>query len=459
MKIYMYLVLLSMTIFLTASMKAQMLVDDFSIATVDIATNLVTPWEILWGPDDHIWITERYGRVSRIDPASGEVKPLITIGAVVESGEAGLLGMALHPEFPDVAYVYLVYTYIEGQGKERIVRYTYNGEALINEEVLLENIPASDNHNGSRIAVGPDNKLYVSLGDATNTSTSQNPGLLNGKILRMNLDGTVPSDNPIKDSYVWSIGHRNPQGLVFSSDGKLYSSEHGPQNDDELNLISENGNYGWPSVHGFCDGVSEQTFCQDNNVIEPLAAWTPTLAVAGLDYYSNSAINIWKDALLLVSLKAGKMLSLHLSANGEQISDENIWINGEFGRLRDICISPSGRVFISTSNRDGRGSPEALDDRIIELLPDIQNSLTAENSDSGIELFPNPATELISIAVSDRWTNARVAIYDGLGHLVFHDQLISDKLTIGLNEFSPGIYRAHVLAEKWNYQTAFIVIR
>ena len=220
-----------------------------------IASNLNFPWEILWGPDNHIWMTERGGKISRLNPTTGAITPLLTINEVESNGEGGLLGMALHPQFPATPHVFVVYNYDSGSGyKEKVVRYTYNGTTLSDPIVIIDNIDASNIHNGSRIAISSDLKLFISTGDAANTPLSQNASSPNGKILRLNMDGTIPGDNPVAGNPYWSLGHRNPQGLVFANN-KLYSSEHGPSNDDEVNIIEKGRNYGWVNVHGFCDQI------------------------------------------------------------------------------------------------------------------------------------------------------------------------------------------------------------
>src|SRR5690606_13055391 len=154
--------------------------------------------------------------------------------------------------------------------------------------IIFDNIDGANNHNGSRLVISPDKKLIFTTGDAAITSTAQNLNSVNGKTLRINLDGTIPGDNPIQGNPVWTWGHRNPQGLVYSPDSTiLYSSEHGPSSDDEINIIVKGRNYGWPNVHGFCDNSNETAFCSDSNVVEPITAWTPTLAVAGIDFYNS----------------------------------------------------------------------------------------------------------------------------------------------------------------------------
>lgn len=314
-----------------------------------IVSNLNYPWEILWGPDNYIWMTERGGRVSRVNPTTGIVTPLLTITEVVTNGEGGLLGMVLHPDFSATPHVFVVYDYNSGGYKEKVVRYTYNGTTLTSPLTIIDNISASSIHNGSRLVISPDLKLYITTGDASNPSLSQSTSAVNGKVLRINLDGTIPADNPIAGNPYWSFGHRNSQGLVFANN-KLYSSEHGPTNDDEINIIEKAKNYGWPSVEGFCNGSAEQSFCSANNVIEPLKNWVPTAAVAGLDYYNGDLIPQWKNSLLVVALKNARLYQMKLDDTFTAITQTNEYFTSSYGRMRDICISPAGKVYICTSN-------------------------------------------------------------------------------------------------------------
>lgn len=340
---------------------------DSSLDTTVIASGLQVPWEILWSPENELWVSERGGRVLKINTETKQVKELINI-QVTEQGESGLLGMALHPDFPNTPWVYLVYTYTQGSTiTERLTRYTYQQDQLVNEEILIDNIPGNVYHIGSRLRFGPDGKLYMTTGDAGNTSLSQNPSSLAGKLLRINPDGTIPDDNPVSGSYIWASGLRNSQGLDFSPSGILYSSEHGPQSDDEINILEAGRNYGWPNVNGMCETPEEREFCEENNVREPIQVYTPTLALAGIAYYHHNAIPQWNNSLIVTSLKAGKLLILHLDEQGMNITNTTTVYENDFGRLRDVCVSPDGRVFITTSNRDGRGSPGSNDDMIIQI--------------------------------------------------------------------------------------------
>jgi glucose/arabinose dehydrogenase len=352
---------------------AQLTLDSTLIDTTTIASGLHVPWEILWGSDDHIWITERNGNVSRLNPETRQLDHLLKITEAFEDGEGGLLGMALHPDFESNPYVYVVYSYLEGCCVEvRLVRYTFNNNTLESPWIMLDNITGAWNHNGSRLIIASDTTLYMTTGDAANTALSQDWSSLNGKVLRINLDGSVPDDNPIPGSYLWSWGLRNSQGLVQAPNGIIYSSEHGPSNDDELNIILKGRNYGWPNVQGYCNSTLEIQYCADSNIVEPIMAWTPTLAVCGLDYYPHAAIPEWQNTLLLASLKERDLRSIALSEDGLSYAGETIWFDQWFGRLRDLCVAPDGRVFLAVSNNDGRGTPGSLDDRIVELKPQIE---------------------------------------------------------------------------------------
>ncbi len=209
-----------------------------------LVANLTYPWELVWGADGKIWMTERGGKVSRVDPATGKVTPVLTIAEVTSQGEGGLLGLALHPDFATNHQVFVAYDYENNGYKEKVVCYTYNGSTLTQPKVIIDNIHAAGNHNGCRLAFSPDKKLYITTGDAGNQQDPQNKAALNGKVLRVNPDGSIPADNPFANNPVWSFGHRNPQGLVFAN-GRLYELEHGPNTDDEVNIITKARNYGW----------------------------------------------------------------------------------------------------------------------------------------------------------------------------------------------------------------------
>ena len=321
-------------------------------ANIDIqilSQNLTYPWELLWGPDNFIWMTERGGKISRVNPDNGTVNTVFTVPDVKSIGEGGLLGMVLHPSFSLNPHVFIAYNYDKaGTYTEKIVRYTYNGSTLVNPLIILDNIPASSIHNGCRLVISSDLKLFISTGDASNQTSAQNINYLSGSMLRLNLDGSIPSDNPVNSNPVWTFGHRNPQGLVFVKES-LFSSEHGPNMDDEINLILKNRNFGWPAVNGFCNESGEQSFCTTNNVAVPLKSWTPTLAVSGMDYYNHDAIPQWKNSLILATLKDQTLYQLKFNAGIDKIEETKELFRNTYGRLRDVCVALDVRVFLATS--------------------------------------------------------------------------------------------------------------
>ena len=342
-----------------------------SLRTDVIASGFDTIWELAWGPDNAIWITERPGTISRVDPLSGAVSRVGQI-AVQEIGEGGLMGLAFHPDFSTQPFVYVAHTYASTSGtRNRVVRMRYDGRSLGPPEVLIENIPGSSIHNGSRVVVGPDRLLYITTGDASDGANGQNRSSSAGKILRLTLDGAPAPGNPFATA-VYSFGHRNPQGLAFAPNGTLYETEHGPNDNDEVNRIEMGRNYGWPDVHGRCDGdvgSNEVPFCQANDVAEPLAQWTPTIAPAGLAFYDASLIPGWRGSLLFTTLKEATLFRLTLSPDGRAVISEERLFENRFGRLRDVLVGPDGSVYLATSNKDGRGTPIPTDDRIIRIRP------------------------------------------------------------------------------------------
>ena len=332
-----------------------------------LVSGLDTPWDLAWGPDGSIWVTERPGLVSRVDPSTGTLTPVGEV-EVLERGESGLMGMAFHPDFANQPYVYLVHSYGDGGDiRNRLIRMRYDGARLGQTEILIDDILGRSNHDGSRLAVGPDGYLYMTMGDAGRASLAQDLGSLSGKVLRVTLDGRPVPDNPF-GSLVYSYGHRNPQGIVFHPrTGDLYVAEHGPSDNDEVSRIVRGGNFGWPDVHGFCDGDTsgEEAFCASNVVEEPLEAWTPTIGISGADYYDGDLIPEWKGSLLVTSLIGETLYRLELSADGRRVVGREALYQREFGRLRDVLVGPGGQVYLATSNRDGRGNPAGDDDRIL----------------------------------------------------------------------------------------------
>lgn len=326
-----------------------------------IKNDLSYPWEIIWGKDNHIWMSERGGRISRIDPANGNRTLSFNVTEVEQNNEGGMLGMVLHPDFQNNGYLYVAYNYRSGGNyREKLVRYTYANNTLSSPFTLIEGIEGSSIHNGSRLWIteAADPKIFMTTGDAANQGLPQQTNTRNGKVLRLNLDGSFPADNPFPNNPVWSFGHRNQQGLVMVN-GILYASEHGPSIEDEVNIIEKGRNYGWPEVNGPCNG-SETSFCNANNVKQPIwSSGNNTIAVCGLDYYNHNLIPAWKNSLLMMTLKNSTIVQLKLSTDGRSVVQTVNHFNNKWGRLRDICVSPTGKVYVCTSN--GGNSDELIE--------------------------------------------------------------------------------------------------
>lgn len=389
--------------------------------------SLDIPWEITWGPDDHIWATERFGRVSRINPSTGAHDVILDISSdVYMQSETGMLGMVLHPDFENSPEVFIVYTYLSGSDiKVRLVKFNYNGTNLIASDTLINNIKGFTTHVGSRLIILPDTTLLMTTGDAQDRPASQDTNALTGKILRINLDGSIPKDNPIPGSYVYSLGHRNAQGLCLAPNGMLYSSEHGPRNDDELNLIAMKGNYGWPSVMGYCDSPPEDAFCAANNVVEPLVAWTPTIAPSDIIWYSHKSIPEFKDKLFLTLLKDKSLIVFGFNGVGDSLISEDKYFKDEFGRLRDVCISPSGKIYLATSGETWSNT-DPFTHSIIELSNENYVSIEETSTREIINIGPNPIEvgEKLNLELRNG-AKGHFTLYDIYGRVVLKKDLES----------------------------------
>ena len=409
-----------------------------------VISGLDIPWEIIYGPDDHLWVTERYGRISRIDPASGLQNVILDMSALVyQSAESGMLGMALHPEFPDSNYVYVVYTYSSGSVLERLVRFEYDGSSLVDPFIMIDSIAGNSTHIGSRLRVGPDNNLYMSTGDAQNLALPQNPSSLSGKILRIGLDGSIPADNPIAGSPVWSWGHRNPQGLYFSLTGTLFCSEHGPSNDDEFHIIEKGRNYGWPNVEGYCNTPSEIAFCTDSNVVEPLITWTPTIAPSDLTHYGYSAIPEWQDKYLMTVLKDKQLIAIKTNIAEDSVTSYDTYLTNEFGRLRDICVAPDGRIFLAT-NGQFWSNTTPFTHEIIELRNPATTNLEGETVLLG-SIYPNPVRDYLNINIKSQG-DAEFQIVDLRGKIVKEGSFFTGSTRVDMSMIPAGLYFIRILS-------------
>lgn len=421
-------------------------VGDTELEVREVIGNLDVPWEIKWGPDSNgeqnfIWITERAGIVSRINVESGEKIEILNLTSIVTTeSESGMLGMEFHPDFENNSTVFIVYTYYQGWNiKERLSAFSYNSnlEILENEQILIDGITGYSTHNGSRIHALEDNTLLMSTGDAQNQSDSQNVNILTGKTLRIDISesnfGGVPSDNPIPGSYVWSWGHRNAQGIEVAPNGIIYSSEHGPQNDDELNILEPNRNYGWPNVMGFCDGFSEQAFCDENNVVEPLVNWTPTIAPSDIIWYDHPSIPEFQNTLLMTVLKDKMLVRFEFSEDGTQVINQTEFFNYEWGRLRDICVSPDGKIYLATN---GSSWPSQPPNEIIELSNTNFNTSSINNNFS---LSNNIKVIKTEGKINIESPKCNVSIFDSTGKLIFQEKNHKNS-SISTKHLSTGLY-------------------
>ena len=335
----------------------------FAPRVEEVATGLVVPWSLAFAPDGCLFFTERPGRVRVMVNGQLQQAPVAQLD-VASTGEAGLMGLALSPTFQQDGLLYVMYTYQGAQGSllNRVSRLTLQGNQAVGEQVLLENIPGSGIHDGGRIKFGPDGKLYVTTGDAAVAARAQDGGSPAGKILRLNADGSVPGDNPLPGSLVYSLGHRNSQGLAWQpGTGRLYATEHGPVGNDEVNLIEAGRNYGWPTVQG------QQT---DPRFVAPVALYNPSIAPAGAVFYDAEPLAPWRGSLFFTTLTGRHLHRLVIGGpDGRQVLADERLFDGAFGRLRDVVQGPDGFLYFTTSNRDGRGGPAAQDDRILRIVP------------------------------------------------------------------------------------------
>lgn len=251
---------------------------------------------------------------------------MFKIAEVWRKRTAGLLGMVVHPKIKENPYLFVNYTVKKDSLLiiNRLVRYEITADTLKNPKVLLE-VGGYTAHNGSRLAIGPDQKLYWATGDAYFGEKAQDAKSLNGKILRINIDGSVPSDNPSPNSYVWASGFRNMQGLTFSEKGLLYTSEHGDAIEDEINLIQKGKNYGWPAIEGKEDLPAEEAFALKHQTTPPIKSWTPVIAPAGIAYHNGKGIPEWANSLLLTTLKGKSLRVIKLSDDGRSTKGEEIF--------------------------------------------------------------------------------------------------------------------------------------
>jgi glucose/arabinose dehydrogenase len=341
----------------------------FRVETV--ASNLQVPWSIVFAPDGRIIFTERPGRVRVIEEGRLRPEPLAIINDVESKSESGLMGLTLHPQFASNRWLYLAYAYNQGgQQFVRVVRFRETGTELADRTLLIEGILAAPNHAGCRLRFGPDGKLYITTGDATDRNLAQKMDSLSGKTLRLNEDGTVPPDNPFTGQKnarpeIWTVGHRNAQGLDWQPGTNLmFQTEHGPSGfdgpggGDEVNIVERGKNYGWPTIHHKETGAGLES---------PLLEYTPAVAPASGMFYRGVAFPQFRGNFFFGNLRGQTIIRVVL--DGRRVVSQERLLEKQYGRIRDVSEGPDGAIYFSTSNRDGRGSPAGDDDRILRLVP------------------------------------------------------------------------------------------
>jgi glucose/arabinose dehydrogenase len=332
--------------------------------------NLEVPWSIVWAPDGRMFFTERSGRVRVYQNGKLAPQPTFTVPDVAPSGEGGLMSIALHPQFASNRLLYLSYVYDSDRQYVRVVRFREAETGFTERKVIVENIPAAQYHAGCRLQFGPDGKLYITTGDATRRELAQQLNSLAGKTLRLNDDGSVPSDNPFVGQQnarpeIWSYGHRNAQGLDFQPVTNLiFETEHGPsgfdgpEGGDEVNIVEKGKNYGWPVIHHTATAPGMEA---------PLLEYTPACAPASGMFYSGAAFPEFRGNFFFGCLRGVRIVRVVLDGR-RVVSQENL-LEGKYGRIREVAEGPDGYLYFSTSNRDDRGEPAADDDRIMRIVP------------------------------------------------------------------------------------------
>jgi glucose/arabinose dehydrogenase len=345
----------------------------------NVAVNLEVVWSIVFAPDNRMFFTERPGRVRVVEDGKLQADAFFVVPDVEPTGENGLMGMALHPNFAENHFVYLAYAYREASGGDqgvRVSRYRENGATLTEPKIIVENIPAARYHSGTRLRFGPDGKLYITTGDATNQSEAQKLNTLAGKTLRLNDDGSVPADNPFVSQKnarpeIWTYGHRNAQGMDFQPEsGLMFQTEHGPSlidgvslfkrsGGDEVNVVERGKNYGWAKISHDMTRDGMET---------PIIQYSPAIAPASGMFYRGAMFPELKNNFLFGALKGEALVRLVLDKR-KIVSQDKLLLK-QYGRIREIAEAPDGSIYFSTSNRDGRGSPAKDDDRILRLVAD-----------------------------------------------------------------------------------------
>ena len=445
MKNYKFFILLSFFLNFNYYSQTNVNIGSTTVEVDTIYTGLDIPWEIICGEDGHIWTTERKGIISRIDPVSKTKTVILNIvSSVYQNSESGLLGMVLHPNFSTTPEVFIAYTYGTFSNlKEKLVKYTYDGTSLVSPVIILDNIVGNTTHNGSRLIILADNTLLFSTGDAQNTAFPQDINELNGKLLRINLDGSIPSDNPIAGNSLYSRGHRNVQGLLLHPNGKIYMSEHGASTDDEFQIAEMGKNYGWPNVEGFCNSSSEQTFCAANDVKEPLIVWTPTIAPSDLVFYENPAFPEFHNKILMSVLKDKKIIALTMNTDGTSVLSQTHYLTNQFGRLRDLCIGAEKEIYLAT-NGSSWSNPSPNTHSIIVIRPPNSGVGIGDNWSNDFTVYPNPFDNVFTVDFPAHLVGNEFSLIDLMGRTISSSTIKEQSITVDTGVLKKGIYTISV---------------
>ncbi|WP_281336927.1 PQQ-dependent sugar dehydrogenase [Flavobacterium eburneipallidum] len=492
--------------------------ETFTMTQIGANNLLSVPFDLNYGPDNYLWVTEKTaGKVVRINPTTGQRDELIQIaGAYSSGGQDGLLGFAFDEGFlTGSPYVYLSHTVGTSiaNEKQRLVRYTYslngNDGSLSSPVILIDNLPAYNDHNSGRLLFGPDKKLYYTIGDqankACNTNLAQflptqqeidakNWAKYPGKLLRLNTDGTIPADNPTINgvkSHIYTYGHRNPQGLVFGTNGLLYSDEQGPSSDDEINIMNSGKNYGWPFVAGIKDNLQydtdgclagNETSFTATNYQDPILSmflpnsykdpactdsWMcrPNIAPSSIAIYESDAIPSWKNSLLVTSLKKGRIYRVKLNANGTAVEQNDVTqLFYTQNRYRDIVVSPDGKSFYiitdssgKTSDASGMNTVSTMSNPGAILKFTLKENLsTQQETATFFRIWPNPVSHTLFIELKDFVEKAQ--LINSLGQVTreFTD-LKTGVNELKINNIPKGVYILKLYSKGQSWQKTIIV--
>lgn len=341
---------------------------------VEVFSDLFVPWSIVFEGENRMVIAQRDGVLLQAFVSEQDriwelaIEPLYKFEEVSQRSEEGLMGLTLDPDFAENRYIYACVAYqAKGEMNIKIERLKDESNVIVEKTTIIDGIPGARFHAGCRIAFGPDDKLYITVGDALEKSLAQNSTVLNGKLLRINSDGTIPADNPIVGSAIWSLGHRNSQGIDWHPEsGILVSSEHGPSiidgpaGGDEINIIAKGENFGWPVV-------SHKK--SDARFVDPALVITPAIAPASGAFYDGKAFSEFYGNYFVGMLSGEGIMRIVFDQEGENVIGFMKLLGIDFGRIREVAVGPDGAIYFSSSNFDGRGSPNSGDDKIYKIVP------------------------------------------------------------------------------------------